>query len=59
MCFLDVFNTEAHPYIAPAAKASYGSGQLYTDSTVPFKTNRGILPLVSAAAKIPAMRPGA
>ncbi|KAI1786736.1 glycoside hydrolase family 47 protein [Ganoderma leucocontextum] len=54
-----VFNTEAHPYIAPAAKASYGSGQLSTESSVPFTTNSGTLPLVSPAVKIPATRPGA
>ncbi|KAM5534000.1 hypothetical protein V8D89_012320 [Ganoderma adspersum] len=54
-----VFNTEAHPYIAPAAKSSYGSGQLYTESSVPFKTNSGMLPLVSPAAKIPATSTGA
>ncbi|KAI1787579.1 glycoside hydrolase, partial [Ganoderma leucocontextum] len=40
-----VFNTEAHPYIAPAAKASYGSGQLYPEPSEPFKTNLGALPL--------------
>ena len=55
----DVFNTEAHPYIAPAAKSSYGSGQLYPESSVPFKTNPGILPLVSPAAKIPVTGTGA
>ncbi|KAI1787578.1 glycoside hydrolase family 47 protein [Ganoderma leucocontextum] len=52
-----VFNTEAHPYKAPAAKQSYGSGQLSPTSSQPFKTNPGQLPLVSPAAKIPATRP--
>nr|VWP00856.1 Cytochrome P450 monooxygenase BOT1 (EC (Botrydial biosynthesis cluster protein 1) (Calcineurin-dependent protein 5) [Ganoderma boninense] len=45
-----VFNTEAHPYIAPPAKASYGSGQLYPQPLEPFKTNPGALPLVSPLA---------
>ncbi|KAM5533998.1 hypothetical protein V8D89_012318 [Ganoderma adspersum] len=54
-----VFNTEAHPYIAPPAKGSYGSGKLATSSSQPFETNSGELPLVSAAAKIPATRPDA
>ncbi len=54
-----VFNTEAHPYIAPPAKASYGSGKLAPSSSQPFQTNSGPLPLVSAAAKIPAKEPDA
>ncbi|KAI1786737.1 glycoside hydrolase family 47 protein [Ganoderma leucocontextum] len=54
-----VFNTEAHPYIAPPAKASYGSGKLAASSSQPFQTNAGPLPLVSAAAKIPAKEPDA
>ncbi|PIL23449.1 hypothetical protein GSI_14760 [Ganoderma sinense ZZ0214-1] len=45
-----VFNTEAHPYVAPPAKASYGSGQLYPQPPEPFKTNPGALPLVSQIA---------
>ena len=58
VCVLDVFNTEAHPYVAPAAKRSYGSGKLYPTPTRPFQTNAGEVPLVSPAAKIPATRPG-
>ena len=54
----DVFNTEAHPYVAPSAKRRYGSGKLVATSNQPFKTNPGELPLVSPAAKIPATRPG-
>jgi hypothetical protein len=30
---LDVFNTEAHPFIAPPAKDSYGSGKLASSTT--------------------------
>ena len=46
----DVFNTEGHPYVAPAAKAVYGSGKLYPQPPEPFKTDLGSLPLVSPLA---------
>ncbi|TBU25617.1 glycoside hydrolase family 47 protein [Dichomitus squalens] len=52
-----VFNTEAHPYIAPPAKASYGSGKLRGPASTPFKPLSGNLPLVSAAAKLPVKEP--
>ncbi|KAM5534007.1 hypothetical protein V8D89_012327 [Ganoderma adspersum] len=47
-----VFNTEGHPYIAPAAKAAYGSGRLYPQPAEPFKTNPGTIPLVSPLASL-------
>ena len=51
-CIPDVFNTEGHPYIAPAAKTSYGSGRLYPEPPEPFKTNPGAIPLVSPLASL-------
>ena len=45
-----VFNTEAHPYLAPPPKPSYGSGKIGGGKRVklPF-TPTGKLPLVSPA----------
>ncbi|KAH9855351.1 seven-hairpin glycosidase [Lenzites betulinus] len=51
-----VFNTEAHPFIAPPAKSVYGSGKL-TASTEPFKSTSGPLPLVSFSPKLPGKIP--
>ncbi|KAL4254782.1 alpha-1,2-Mannosidase [Abortiporus biennis] len=51
-----VFNTEAHPFKAPSAKPSYGSGQ-QNKPTAPFKSKPGALPLVSPAPKLPPQRP--
>ncbi|RPD61256.1 glycoside hydrolase family 47 protein [Lentinus tigrinus ALCF2SS1-6] len=47
-----VFNTEAHPFIAPAEKSSYGSGKL-RGANGSFKTTSGPLPEVSFAPKLP------
>jgi len=44
-----VFNTEAHPFKAPPAKSSYGSGKLVTSYSTPFKSVSGKLPEVSYA----------
>ena len=51
-----VFNTEAHPFIAPPPKPSYGSGKRHI---VPgaFKTTSGELPAVSPALKLPERKP--
>ena len=51
-----MFNTEAHPFIAPAEKASYGSGKRHV-AAGPFKTKSGPLPAVSFAPKLPAEHP--
>ncbi|KAI0070112.1 seven-hairpin glycosidase [Panus rudis PR-1116 ss-1] len=48
-----VFNTEAHPFKAPPAKASYGSGRIIQPSTAPFKTQSGELPDMSYAPALP------
>ncbi|KAI0794361.1 glycoside hydrolase family 47 protein [Fomes fomentarius] len=52
-----VFNTEAHPFIAPPAKGQYGSGKR---RVVPgkFTSTSGKLPAVSPAPKLPTQRPG-
>ncbi|THH11407.1 hypothetical protein EW146_g8052 [Bondarzewia mesenterica] len=42
-----VFNTEAHPFIAPPAKSSYGTGIITTSSLQPFVVQSGALPAVS------------
>ncbi|OBZ67545.1 hypothetical protein A0H81_12448, partial [Grifola frondosa] len=43
-----VFNTEGHPFKAPAELSVYGSGQLRSASEFsPFKTTSGPLPQVS------------
>ncbi|KAI0319250.1 glycoside hydrolase family 47 protein [Amylostereum chailletii] len=47
-----VFNTEGHPFIAPPAKATYGTGILPPDTT-PFTVNPGPLPAVSPIVKLP------
>ncbi|KAI0738967.1 seven-hairpin glycosidase [Daedaleopsis nitida] len=51
-----VFNTEAHLFIAPAEKSSYGSGKRHV-APGPFKTKSGPLPAVSFAPKLPAEGP--
>jgi hypothetical protein len=40
----DVFNTEAHPLMAPPAKDSYGSGKLASSPTEKFMVRHGELP---------------
>ncbi len=53
-----VFNTEAHPFIAPAEKPVYGSGKLRPASEFePFKATSGPLPLVSSSPKLPTKIP--
>jgi len=44
-----VFNTEAHPFIAPPAKSSYGA-KILAAKTEPFKVQSGDLPEVSPSA---------
>ena len=51
-----VFNTEAHPFVAPAAKSVYGSGKTEA-SAQPFKVKTGPLPAVSFAPKLPVKEP--
>lgn len=49
-----VFNTEAHPFIAPAAKAVYGSPQSILKPTGTFQLKQGPpLPAISPNAKLP------
>ncbi|KAI0044946.1 glycoside hydrolase family 47 protein, partial [Auriscalpium vulgare] len=48
-----VFNTEAHPFIAPPAKATYGSGATPTKPTKPFTVRPGPLPAISPDARLP------
>jgi len=43
----DVFNTEAHPFIAPPAKDKYGSGKYAPSKTDGFVLRPGPLPAVS------------
>ncbi len=43
----DVFNTEAHPFKAPAAQPTYDSGSLTINTTSVFETISGTLPAVS------------
>ena len=45
---LDVFNTEAHPFIAPTAKSTYGGGQLQPSTTGSFVNQPGPIPQPSA-----------
>ncbi|CDO70470.1 Glycoside Hydrolase Family 47 protein [Trametes cinnabarina] len=52
-----VFNTEAHPFIAPPELPSYGSGHLTSENTKPFKAVSGPLPAVSFNPKLPAKIP--
>ena len=51
----DVFNTEAHPFVAPPAKSSYGSGNLITptNSFAPTTVENGPLPEVSPNRFLP------
>ncbi|KAK0489042.1 glycoside hydrolase family 47 protein [Armillaria novae-zelandiae] len=42
-----VFNTEAHPFKAPATQPTYDSGSLTINTTSVFKTVSGTLPVVS------------
>ena len=51
-----MFNTEAHPFVAPAAKSVYGSGKTEA-SAQPFKVKTGPLPAVSFAPKLPVKEP--
>ena len=46
-----VFNTEAHPLMAPPAKDSYGSGELAASTVDKFVLNPGALPAVSQVAR--------
>ncbi|KAL4255270.1 alpha-1,2-Mannosidase [Pleurotus pulmonarius] len=46
-----VFNTEAQPFIAPQAKAVYGSGTIL--SSKPFKAQGGELPEISPSPTLP------
>ena len=50
MLFQVVFNTEAHPFMAPPAKDNYGSGTLATSTTDEFVLHPGALPAVSQVA---------
>lgn len=53
LVFVVVFNTEAHPFIAPPAKPVYGSGKTLA-SNGPFKAQAGPpLPAISPSAKQP------
>ena len=45
-----VFNTEAHPFMAPPAKDNYGSGKLTASATYTFVLRPGALPAVSQVA---------
>ena len=45
-----VFNTEAHPFMAPPAKDNYGSGKLAASTTDSFVLRPGVLPAVSQVA---------
>ncbi|KAJ7591434.1 glycoside hydrolase family 47 protein [Mycena floridula] len=47
-----VFNTEAHPFLAPPAKEVYGTGILPA-STTPFRVVAGPLPAVSRIPAVP------
>jgi mannosyl-oligosaccharide alpha-1,2-mannosidase len=47
----DVFNTEAHPFKAPDAKSSYGSGQL--KKSEPFHVQGGAVPQISPNPFLP------
>jgi len=47
MLHQDVFNTEAHPLMAPPAKNNYGSGKLASSTTDKFVLRPGPLPAVS------------
>lgn len=47
-----VFNTEAHPFIAPPAKSTYGSGQLQPSTTVGFVNQPGPIPQPSPKPNI-------
>lgn len=48
-----VFNTEAHPFIAPPAKSTYGTGIDVTFSLKPFAVLSGDLPAISPDAHLP------
>lgn len=48
----DVFNTEAHPFMAPAAKSTYGSGQLQPSTTGSFVNQPGPIPQPSTLPSI-------
>ncbi|KAI0676455.1 seven-hairpin glycosidase [Trametes maxima] len=53
-----VFNTEAHPFIAPPEKAVYGSGKLRSAAEFqPFKAMSGPIPAVSSSPKLPTKIP--
>jgi mannosyl-oligosaccharide alpha-1,2-mannosidase len=46
-----VFNTEAHPFMAPPAKDNYGSGKFAASTTDKFVLRPGALPAVSQVAQ--------
>ncbi|KAI0261583.1 glycoside hydrolase family 47 protein [Gloeopeniophorella convolvens] len=48
-----VINTEGHPFIAPPAKPTYGSGHLLPSKTSEFVLRPGPLPAVSPVARGP------
>jgi mannosyl-oligosaccharide alpha-1,2-mannosidase len=50
MLFQVVFNTEAHPFMAPPAKVNYGSGKLAASTIDKFVLRPGALPAVSQVA---------
>ena len=53
LCLIpDVFNTEAHPFIAPEAKSTYGSGQPQPSTTGSFVNQPGPIPQPSARPSI-------
>lgn len=56
LALLDVFNTECHPFKAPAPMYQYGSGGMpvptSTDTSKPFVINQGALPIVSAVPQL-------
>ncbi len=47
-----VFNTEAHPLMAPPAKDNYGSGKLAPSTANEFALRPGTLPAVSQVAGV-------
>ena len=52
--WLDVFNTECHPFKAAPASSAYGTGSTVT-SNAPFTPVQGELPSVSAINGLPGL----
>ena len=52
--FAGVFNTECHPFKAPAAAKSYATTATMPESATPFKVLPGALPAISPNALLPA-----